>query len=508
MELITVKSPLTGEIIGKYPITKSEEIVQVFEKAQKAFEIWKETTIEERIGYLRKIKYVIVEEVDEIVKTIMQNTGKVAVEALTGDVFTTIELINYYEKHAEDIISPQERDGHFIFFGSKFFVEYMPFGVVAVISPWNYPFQLSFIPIITALIAGNSVVFKPSSITAPVGDLIDNICKKAGLPDNLVNVVQGGSRVGEDIINTKPDLIFFTGSVEIGKKIMEAASRQLIPVVLELGGKDPMIVFDDANFTRAVKGALYGAFANTGQICVSVERLYVQNKIYDRFVDAVTLETKKIRVGSGVEADIGTLINPSQKDIIDDHIKDALEKGAIVTNEQKTEGNFYYPVVLKNVNHKMKVMTEETFGPVLPIMPFKDEKEAIMLANDSNYGLNSSVWTKDIDKGLRVAHQLIVGNCAINDVVKNIGNPDVPFGGVKQSGIGRYHGREGLYAFTRPKSIMINRGKTKKEINWFPYTSKIYESLKTYIYTIYGGKNSYTKGKMIFDTIIKITKNT
>jgi acyl-CoA reductase-like NAD-dependent aldehyde dehydrogenase len=334
------------------------------------------------------------------------------------------------------------------------------------------------VPLVTALAAGNTVILKPSEITPTIGELVHFLCKESGLPEDVVQVVQGGGEVGRRLIKAGPDKIFFTGSVETGKKVMRAASEELIPLALELGGKDPMIVFSDAHFDRAVQGALYGAFSNAGQTCISVERCYVQESIYQRFVEALSREVQKLRVGSGIESDFGPIISPHQIPVIEDQIEDALNKGARVITNGKRQGSFMQPVILVDVDHSMKVMKEETFGPVLPIMPFTSEDGVIRLANDSIYGLGASIWTSDLEKGERVARQLMTGNCAINDVIRNVANPHLPYGGVKKSGIGRYHGPEGLGSFSIQTSIMVNKGKRKREVNWFPYSRKMYDLVR------------------------------
>jgi acyl-CoA reductase-like NAD-dependent aldehyde dehydrogenase len=298
--------------------------------------------------------------------------------------------------------------------------------------------------------------------------------------------VLGGPEVGQALVAARPDTIFFTGSVATGRRVMAAAAEHLIPVTLELGGKDPMIVFADATFERAVAGAAYGAFTNAGQTCVAIERAYVEEPIYESFVDAVTEAAGRLRVGS--EGDVGPIINPAQCTTIDAHVDDALERGARLTTERRREGSFYHPMVLRDVDHSMSVMTEETFGPVLPVMPFATEREAIELANDSCYGLNASVWTVDIDRARRVATSLVTGNCAINDVLTNIANPHMPFGGEKHSGMGRYHGPEGLRAFSRQKSVMVYAGRRAREINWFPYTPVGLRGLKAMIRALYEDK--------------------
>jgi len=461
------------------------EIQTIFDNARTAFAQWKGKTISERIAYVTALRKVIVKNLDSIVDCISEDTGKVNMEALNSDILPTLEMMKYYEKYAPRILAPKKKKTTFLFYNHDAYVEYKPLGVVLIIAPWNCPFQLALVPLVSALLAGNAVILKPSEITTKVGDLIGALCQEAGLPKDLVQVVLGGKELGEALIQGRPDKIFFTGSGAAGKNIMAAAAKNLIPVVLELGGKDPMIVFEDADIDRAVEAAVYGAFAHAGQFCVAVERLYVQEPVFERFVSKIIKRIITLNVGTAYDCDFGPINTQDQIDRIEEQVQDALAKGATLLTDIIKQGSLFYPVALKNVNHDMKLMKEETFGPLLPIMSFKTEKEAVALANDSLYGLNASVWTRDIDKAKRVVNRLETGNAYINDVIKNIGNPDLPFGGMKQSGIGKYHGAEGLHSFSIETAVMVNKNKTKREINWFPYTAELAKTVRGLITVLY-----------------------
>jgi len=499
MAKLEARSPVTGETIKVYEETGADEIRRIMDRARTAFAAWGRTSVKERVEHLRRLKRTILEDMDEVIRWITADTGKVDLEAQSSDVWAALGLMQYYQDNAEDILRTEERPVSVLFFGARSYVEYRPMGVVAVFSPWNFPFQLAMIPLVSALAAGNTVILKPSEVTPTIGELIEKLCGRAGLPRHVVQVVCGGKTAGQNLIKAMPDKIFFTGSLATGRKVMEAAAAGPIPVELELSGKDPMIVFADANFDRAVNAAVYGAFANSGQICVSIEHCYVEKKIYEAFVDAVVKKTRALRVGKGAEAELGAITSPAQTAIIDDHLSDAIGKGARMLCGGAMEGSaFYKPVVLRDVTQEMKIMREETFGPVLPIMPFTTEEEVIGLANDSEYGLNAAVFTKDLKKARRVASRLDTGSCAVNNVVINIANPFTPFGGVKRSGFGRYHGPEGLHAFCNQVSILVDPGRAKTTPYYFPYSEKKKNLTRRIIKLLYGDKPYLTPLKSLF----------
>ena len=452
------------------------------ERARRAGASWARSTFQERADCLGRLRNLIVDEMDTLAGCLNTVTGKPPVEAVMTELIPSVENLRYLEQNLSRVLSPEKRPTPFSYRHSASYVERHPWGWVLILSPWNFPFQLSLVPMATALAAGNAVILKPSELSTAVGKTIESLFHRAGFPKDVVAVVPGDGQTGQQLIDEKPDLVFLTGGVETGKKVMAAAASHLIPVVLELGGKDPMIVFEDAPFERAVEGAVYGAFCNAGQVCVSTERLYVHKNLHDKFVAALVARTNALKIGTTMDDDMGPLTNPRQAEIINRHIDDALQKGARLRTERWARGPLMGPVVLTNTNHTMAVMGEETFGPVLPVMSFKTEEEAVALANDSPFGLNASVWTRDLQRGRRVASRLAVGNCVVNDVLKNIGNPHLPFGGINQSGFGRYHGPEGLRAFTYEKSVMVNRGTAPRELNWFPYSQAVYENLRIYLH--------------------------
>lgn len=493
-----VTCPATHQIIAEIDETSIEEVPHLYDHARKAFSYWSELHIHKRIEHLRNLRLYMAEHMEEIIQTISNDAGKVKVEALTADVMPVLDAIQHIEKHAPHVLGREKKSTPILLIGKKSYVEYMPRGVVLVISPWNYPFQLAMVPMLSALVSGNTVILKPSEITPVVGKLIEDMFRKAGFPDGVVQIAHGGKELGAALTQGKPDYIFFTGSVRTGQMIQAQAARDLIPTTLELGGKDPMIVFADANLERAVRGALWGAFTNSGQVCMSTERLYVQRSIYEKFVEKLVQQVNQLTQGFTLNDDIGSMTFQGQLAIIKEQLEEALAGGAQLRTGttpdrwDTSKGLFIPPTVLTNVNQSMKVVQEEAFGPLLPILPFDTEEEAILLANDSMYGLNASVWSSDLNKAKRVASKLVSGAVAINDVIVSVANHHLPFGGAKHSGIGRYHGDNGLRIFCHEKAVIVDRGTLNAEVHWYPYQGK-YHLLYDLIYSYYAKSRNWLK---------------
>lgn len=484
MSEIVAIAPGLGTAVGRFTEASDVEVAEVMETARSAAAEARLRPLKERVAMLGRLARVMTEQAEHINRTICDATGKPPVEALASDLLVALDLLRYCEQNLAAALAPRERPTPFYFLGSKSRVEYRPLGVVLVISPWNYPFQLAMAPIITALAAGNAVILKPSEVTPTVGALVGELSELASLPEGLIQVVQGRGDVGQALVEAGPDLVFFTGSAATGSQVMRSAATKLTPVHLELGGKDPMIVFKDANLDRAVNGALYGAFSNAGQACVSVERLYVERRVYEPFLKALASGASKLRLGSSVDDDVGPMINPAQIEVVERHVEDALARGARLLTQRKRAGSYLAPMVLADTDHSMLVMRDETFGPVVGVMPFDSEDEAIELANDSPYGLSASVWTRSASRAGRVAARLDTGSCSINDVMRNLANPHLPFGGTKASGFGRYHGPEGLRSMSRTVAIMSNSSRSRNEINWFPYSGRLHKTLRLLMSTM------------------------
>lgn len=447
-----------------------KEIFQAAKQAQK--EIAK-LSLEERMQFCENIRHVILKRQEEIIDLIQNETKKARFDILSSELFPLFENLDFIASEAKAALAPEKVATPIAMMGKTSKIWFEPLGTILVISPWNYPFYQAITPITLAFVTGNATVYKPSELT-PLTGLVESILKDAGFKPHWAQIVYGDGKIGSELINERPQKVFFTGSVATGKKIMKQASEFLIPVELELGGKDPMIVFEDANLDRAVKGAVWGAFTNSGQSCTSVERLYVQESIYETFKNRLVEETKSIKFGidKSNDIDMGAMISDKQVHIVADLVQDAVKNGAkmLTGSDWDFKSKLIPPIVLEGTTHEMRINKEEIFGPVLPIMKFKDETQAIELANDSEFGLSASVWSKDKTRCERVASEIVTGNISINNVMVSEGNHALPFGGVKDSGIGRYKGVHGLRGFTNMKSVLVDADSSKIEANWYPYT--------------------------------------
>jgi succinate-semialdehyde dehydrogenase/glutarate-semialdehyde dehydrogenase len=470
-------NPATGEEVGRVPLRSANEVAAAVERARAAQKGWGALSFKERARVVMRARALVLEGMDEIAELISRESGKPAAEAVAMEIVPALDLMQFFARKSERMLRPEKIDiGLYRFLGRTSIVEYRPLGVVGIISPWNFPWATPLGEVVMALMAGNSVVLKPSELTPLVGLKVGEVFKRAGLPEGLLEVVTGDGSTGAALVEAGVDKIMFTGSVPTGKRVAEAAARRLLPVVLELGGKDPMIVFEDAELSAASEAAVWGAFANSGQACASVERCYVHESIAGEFITRVVEKAKALRQEPGVACDLGSMSSERQLLTVEEHVKDAVARGARVlagggrTRGCEGSGWFHEPTVLDGVDHSMAVMREETFGPVLPIMTFRDEEEAIRLANDSEFGLTASVWTRDIRKGRRVASRIEAGTVMVNEVLYTHGIAQTPWGGVKQSGLGRTHGRLGLLELVAPYHVHVNRLAFMQDVWWFAYT--------------------------------------
>jgi len=491
--------PTTGEIISEFSATNPEDLPEIIERAKSAFETWSDLTLRTRLELFRKAYRQFYLYQDEVAQLISQETGKPLAEAYASEILPILDCFKYYLKNIPKFLK-SHRTGSLnpLFKLRKGFVKYEPLGVIAVISPWNFPFLLAMQHIIPAILAGNAVIHKPSELTTLTGLKIREIFDRAYLPKNILSIVTGLSEVGQALVKSKFDKIMFTGSTEIGKKVYKAAADNLVPVNMELGGSDPMIVLEDANIERTVNAAVWGAFSNTGQACLSVERLFIHESILEIFTEKLVEKTRELRTKTDLEigVDVSCLINEKQLEKITSYIEDASERGAKVLiggKPGKDQGDLSFdPTILSNVNSNMDVIKNEIFGPVITIMPFISEEEAIFLANDSSFGLSASVWTQDVKRGVRIANQIHSGSVIVNDLQIHIAQMEAPYTGVKNSGIGVSHGPWGVMEVVKPKYINTDRPFVRSVLRifskdfvnnniwWYKYSEKLVSDLKVF----------------------------
>ena len=474
-------NPATGEEIGRARSVSDNDVKASVERGRAAFQAWRATSFAERRAFIMKAREVILAEMDEIARLISDESGKPVAEALSMEIAPVLDLMQYFARKAEKLLRPRRIDiGLYALLGRSSKIVYQPLGVVGIIPAWNYPFSIPLGEAVMALMAGNTVVIKPSELTPFTGLKIGEIFEKAGLPEGVVQIVTGAGSTGAALVEAAPDKIMFTGSVATGKKIAEAAAKNLTSVVLELGGKDAMVVFADANLELAASAAVWGAFCNAGQSCSSVERLYVEESAAEKLTDLIVEKTRKLKVGAGndVATDIGAMSSERQLKIVADHVASFEKEGASVLTGGGSRDLFFEPTVISGATNAMRAMQEETFGPTLPIATFKTEDEAVRLANDSEFGLTASVWTRDLAKGRRVAEKIEAGTVCVNEVLYTHGIGQTPWGGFKNSGRGRTHGLEGLMELVQPQHIHVNKILILPNAWWMPYGANAIETFK------------------------------
>jgi len=443
-------NPATEEVLAEIDCSTEKEVNDAVKKAKETFSEWKKVPYEGKAEILKKVIRDIKEKKQFLAELLTKEMGKPIHEA-ESEVETTIEKIEFFIDKVKDYVKPEKP-----ILNATIYFEQV--GVVGVITPWNFPFSLPTWPIVPSLLIGDTIVFKPSELTTLVGAELIKIFNKH-LPKNVLNIIIGADEIGKILVKSGVDVVSFVGSTAAGKNIMKNSADKLHKLVLELGGKDPAIVLEDADIDFSAKAIARGAVRNCGQICCSIERVYVAEKISDEFIGKVVEEFKKIKVGDGLnpEIDMGPLVSKQQLENFISHIKDAKQKGAKILfggNKIEGKGYFHEPTVLRDVNNEMKIMTEETFGPALPIQIVSDEEEAIKLANALPYGLTASVWTKDTKKAEKISRQLEAGSVGINRTPAS--DNELPWGGIKQSGIGRSLSKHGVREFTNMKVVMRN----------------------------------------------------
>jgi len=476
--------PASSRMIAQMTMATAREVEEGVAGARRAFEVWRRLSVAQRCAQVKKAGDILMAHRQELLDLLVAETGKARVDA-QAEFLNLFETLRYYTQNAPTFLADRRLSLHLLK-NKRARVEHMPLGVVVNISPWNFPLDLSLTPAIPALLAGNAVLIKPSEHTPLTVFRAVELMNQSGLPSGLLQAMIGRGEVGELLVD-QADAVTFTGSVETGRKVAVRAAERLIPCTLELGGKDPAIILEDADLERAARGVVWGGFFNSGQVCMSVERVYVHEAVYDEFVAKVVALTAELRQGvpSDYEVDIGAMIDPAQIEIIEEQLRQAKAEGARVLiggarvelPSQTTDhpghspmiGDFFAPTVLVDVEQGMKIMREETFGPVLPIMRVRSAFEAVKLANDSPFGLNASVWGRDMTRARQIASQLEAGQVCINDAIVSYVAIEAPYGGVKNSGLGRRKGADEIYKFVEQKTVLEDILGLQKEPYWYPY---------------------------------------
>ncbi|HZN89662.1 MAG TPA: succinic semialdehyde dehydrogenase, partial [Thermoleophilaceae bacterium] len=488
-----VENPATGQVIATVPDMSPDEVKAMVAKARAAQPGWEALGFAGREVVLRRCQRWMVDNSDRVIDTIVSETGKTYEDALAAEVSYATAAFAFWAKNAEGYLEDEKvKTGSPFAKGRRLVVRHAPVGVVGVIGPWNYPLTNSFGDCIPALAAGNAVLLKPSEVTPLTSMLMGEMLRECGLPEDVYQVVPGYGETAQALID-EVDFVMFTGSTATGKKVMERAARTLTPVSLELGGKDPMIVCADADLERAANAAVHYSMQNAGQTCISTERVYVEEPIYQDFVRRVTEKVNGLRQGAPGgpgSVDLGAVIHPPQSDIVERHVADAVERGARVLtggNRRDQGGHYYEPTVLVDVDHSMACMQEETFGPTVPIMKVRDADEAVKLANDSPFGLAASVWTKDASKGERLARRLEAGAVTVNDAQINYVALELPMGGWKESGFGTRHGAAGIRKYTKMQTLLVTKfAPMKRDLHMMPYSAGRTKLLGRLVKLLYG----------------------
>jgi acyl-CoA reductase-like NAD-dependent aldehyde dehydrogenase len=453
-------NPRSGERVGTVATSSIDGVNRALERSREVFRDWSERSHRERRVHLKAYKRTVLANMDRIAAVIRAETGKAAGDAYLSDVMPALNVMDFYARTAGKLLRSR-RAPVWPYPMVRARTEYRPRGVAAVIAPYNAPFFVGMLGVFPAISAGCSVILKPSEFAPLTGRLIADLAREAGLPGDLVQVVQGDGTIGAALVGSGVDIVFFTGSPETGRLVLAEAAETLTPVTLELGGKDAMVVLDDADVAEAARGAVWGATFLAGQVCISVERVYVSRRIASDFLAAAEEAIDQLSIGTGDANDIGPLIDPQQAGIIEHQVADAVAKGAVIRRGGKRVridgGDYFEPTLLTGVDHSMEIMQTETFGPILAVMEVPDEAAALRLADDSRYGLHGSVWSADKGRAARLGYRMDTGTVAVNDHMINVFVPSIPTGGIKDSGFGLQLGPEGLRAFCHAKSVTSPR---------------------------------------------------
>jgi acyl-CoA reductase-like NAD-dependent aldehyde dehydrogenase len=486
-------SPATGERLGAVPTIEPAEVQGVVDAVAGVQPFWAQLSLSDRARYMRRAAQVIIDNLDELGTLLSREQGKPRTEALTMELVPTIDALHWIADNGPKILADERvRYTQPFFLGKRSWHTFDPLGVVGVIAPWNYPWSIPFGEVAIALMCGNGVVLKPASLTPLIGQRIQQVFERAGLPDGIVRAVHGGGAVGAALVESSVAKVLFTGSVDVGRRVGAACAERGKGSVLELGGKDPMLVLADANLDHAVAGCVWGGFANAGQTCSGIERVYVVRELAERFTRGVIEAARALRVGDPLswDVDVGPMTSAEQFETVRELVDDAVAGGATLEcggplEVAGTSGRFFAPAVLTGVAQDMRIMREEVFGPVVPIVAVRDEEEAIALANDSEFGLGASVWTADGDRGRRIARRLEAGSVWVNDHMYSHGAVQTSWGGVKSSGVGRTHSKFGFHECVNIKHVAHEPGRLR-DFWWFPYDESLGLAVQAAAKLLYG----------------------
>ncbi len=493
MTTIDVDNPATGAIVGSVPVLGASELQTLVARARAAQPGWAALAFEERARIMLRAQRWMLDNAERVLATVISETGKTYEDAQLTDLGYAVTALGFWAANARRYLADERvRPGiNPAVLGRRMVVRHVPHGVVGVIGPWNFPIVNGFGDCVPALMAGNAVILKPSEVTPLSSLLMAEMLTECGLPADLFSVATGDGGTGAALVE-QVDCVMFTGSTRTGRVVARAAAERLIPCYLELGGNDPMIVCADADIERAANAAAYWSMNNAGQVCISVERAYVESPVYEEFVRRVTERVAALRQGppdGPGSVDLGAVIFPPQLEIVDAQVRDAVARGARVLtggHARQDGGRFYEPTVLVDVDHTMEIMREETFGPVLPIMRVESLEQGVALANDSPYGLQASVWTRDLARGEQTARRLQAGAVCVNDAQVNYSALNLPMGGWKSSGIGTRHGAGGIRKYCRTQSLLVTRFGLRRELFMFPYTRGRTRLLRRLYELLYG----------------------
>ena len=472
--------PATGKILKTFEKTSPQSVPALLGKTRVAQAEWAKWPLEKRCAQLKVLRAKMLEAREELTDAVVRESGKPRTEAKFADVFVSLDSADYFMKNASKMLAPESVPHHSLAAKAKTGrLVYEPLGVVAIISSWNYPLAIPMSQIIAAVVAGNGVMCKASDFTPECGEWIGRLFREAGFPADLVTILQGGGDVGQALIEARPDKVFFTGSVFTGRHVAEACAPLLIPSVLELGGKDAMLVLGDADLEMASSAAVWGSYSNCGQVCLSVERLFVEEAVSEAFIAKCVEKTKKLRLGRGSDpnTEIGPMIRPQHVQRMSELLADAVQQGARVVCGGRPRPdlgpNFFEPTVIVGVESSMKLFQDETFGPIMAIQMVKDAREALRRANDSEFALSASIWTNDLEGGQRMARELRVGVVMVNDLISGFAIAEAPHGGCGLSGWGRTHGKAGFQEMVHVKYIDVDRMPWIEKPWWYRYGADV-----------------------------------